>query len=320
MASDPKKKPELNLRDLRALPPLILIDIAVGYWVRTHFDSAIGWPAMLAPLTGFIGVMAYFGGEIRDGIKKALVATLKSRRLEKRLWYAFGAIVVAGSFTTSVHVKSAKPTGKTELFVMESSATGSREVSRDHFDQVTPHADFVMFTWPIGRMITVQSGEGTETEVKRALPWSRRSVTHSTDFLGMSSLYVLPTASYLADLAGQSKLTVVVRRMADGDTLVRDTISRVTSLVLAPREPATPDSATQLQWTKSLADLLGVEPARASFITNEWMKPRWVRAAAPLKPDEKLEIVVERANGEVVSRDTVSLKREPTYAIIRKKG
>ncbi len=318
----PAKRVE-SLGDYVALWPLLGLFIGGGAWLKAHAHGFVeSGGLVLAALGGAGFLWNLVPEEARKKARLDFGQHLKSRRLARGAWWAFGAGVVASLFVSSVHVTASKERTPVRVFRMNGSADGESSVGGEReLTGADPSVSFLVLISPIGRRQWLRTETEERSREFRLFPILPRTFLFPEDFSANVAAAVLPMGSFIPDFGGPRPLQLVVR--ADGgrgDTLAVDSLVRIETLVLSAAGAARPDTALAgPRWVAAVRRQFGVDERDAQDQVGDWMRFRTVQTRRALKAGETIGILVSSPGGDTLAIDTLTLSAAFSDVILRRR-
>lgn len=312
---------------LRGFGPLMLLASLVAVLVSRHADfvrtSAIG----AAILAGVSWAWRLPGDGMAKEFAVAIAKLLAKRGTAIALWAAVGLATLASFFVASLHVEAAEAPARPVwlIRVVESAdAPGvATKVDSVELDHRHLHRDFYIFP-STSRRVWLMTSENERTDPGTFYPWKTLTVGYKDQFKPVVAATFLPWQSFLAVMGKGRPLFVRIVDETTGELLAADSLVNtraMPSLMLSfAGAPDTVDATTAARWLR-LAQLdAGGDTAAAASMARDWSTPHWVPAQRDLVRGHRLRIVLLKANGDTAGTDTLTLQRNFSDAVVRRRS
>ncbi len=317
--------------ELRALAVLLLLDLAVGIWMRLHAER---WLSFFVTHLPVLGLAAAAWGVAPDDAKSwvtgAARAALARRAVLRALALLLGVLATASLLCSTVRVESVDPGVRTRLRMVEGGRTledSARFAAAPTapLNRLTTPVAFRVWMPPTGRRVWV-AGPGLASASRLVLPWVPTTIQYPDDFDSLATLAAVPAPAMLRLLADSSARPVLTIR--DGvDTsavLARAPLAALRAVVVGFPEPAPPDTATLGRWTERLrayltdttalqdSAALAARDADVAATLRQWAAVERRRSVRPLVVGDLLRWELHRRDGTLVRSDTTRVTRAIT--------
>jgi hypothetical protein len=314
--------------ELRALAVLLLLDLAVGIWMRLHAER---WLSFFVTHLPVLGLAAAAWGVAPDGAKTwltgALRALLARRGLLVGLWLSIAVLATASLLCSTVQVESVDPGVRTRLRVVEGDRTLADSArftvaATSPLNRLTTPIAFRVWLPPTGRRVWVH-GPGLATASRLVLPWIPTAFQYPDDFDSLATVAAVPAPSMLRLLAdARMRPELTLRDGVDTATvLARAPLATLHAVVVGFPDPAAPDSATLGRWAERLriyfTDTTATLDSAAAAdrdhdvagTLRQWAAVERRRSVRPIVVGDLLRWEVRRRDGTLVRSDTTRVTR-----------
>lgn len=317
--------------ELRALAVLLLLDLAVGIWMRLHAERWLSFFVTHLPVLGVAGVA---WGVAPEPAKRWLAERARAALARGALLAGLSTLVVAlataSLLCSTVQVESLDPNVRTRLRVVAGDRTladSARLAAAPSapLNRLTTPVAFRVWMLPTGRRVWV-SGPGVATASRLVLPWVPTTFQYPDEFDTLATLAALPAPAllrFIADTATRPVLTV--RDGVDSTTVLATApLTAMRAVLVGFPEPAAPDSATVERWrdrlriyftdTTVVADSFALA-ARDEEVAGTLRQLAAVdrrRSVRPLVVGDLLRWELRRRDGTLLRSDTTRVTRAIT--------
>jgi len=317
--------------ELRALAVLLLLDLAVGIWMRMHAER---WLSFFVTHLPVLGLAAAAWGVAPDEAKQWVTggarAALARAAVLRGLALLVVALATASLLCSTVRVESVDPGVRTRLRIVEGARTlaDSARVAAAPtapLNRLTTPIAFRVWMPPFGRRVWVY-GPGLASASRHVLPLVPTTFQYPDDFDSLATLAAVPAPAMLRLLADTNARPVLTVR--DGvDTsavLARAPLVALHAVVVGFPEPATPDTVTLARWSERLrtyfTDTTSAQDSAAVAARDQdvegtlrqWAAVARLRSARPLVVGDLVRWEVRRRDGTLVRSDTTRVTRAIT--------
>lgn len=291
----------------RALLLLLLLDMAIGLWLKLHKPEAL--PLFVVVNAPTVGVLGFFWPllpkETKDRVGVGLAGALDSPLSFRVLLTLGGCLFVASLFLASVTVELLDSSTATTIHLVRGSqaADSGAAAVTDSFrlNRLTTPTSKVLPIRPWGQSLWLYSPTHVLFRDATLMPWLPVHVQYPGDFAAMANIAALPRPKLMSRVR-QGDLRLILREREAGPVVASrmlDTTGAVIGFLRPPRI-STEDSTKWHQTLNPTNDSAQAE--NVALVLRRWLAASWVSAARPLRQGDTLVWEV-RSN-----RDTSKVK------------
>jgi hypothetical protein len=291
-----------GISPVKALALLLIIDIAIGVWLKLHNPAAL--PLFVVVNAPTVGVTGFFWPllpkDAKDRIGEGIAAVLTSPLTAKSLLALGGTLLLASLALSSVTVTLLDSDTSTTLRVVRGTQTepdsqALRDAPQIRLSRLTSPQSELLWIRPTGQRVWLYSPTHVLFRDTSLVPWIPVHLQYPQDFTPMAAVAVLPQSEILMQL-GQDSLRLILRENGGGEALASYDLKPYGTVIsyLDPGPRGAEDSA---RWKGRL--LQQADSTREGFISvmlRRWLAGSWVKASRPLRQGETVSWEVRRKN------------------------
>jgi hypothetical protein len=312
----------INWRELRALPPLLIVLALVLAWTKMQFG------VLVSAISTSVGVLAAWKlvkslpAAIRESAQTDFLKAMPSRRLAKLLWIASSVLGVGSLLIGSARVNAEKLTRSVIVYrvQLESERAGEGSLGKQRVLEAPSSEKSFYVGLPFGKRVYLATSNNEMSRPMTVYPWIVPSVTYPGDFSSLPEVAILPAPRIRLEFGGDRWLRLVITREGTHPrTLAEDTLRAFQSRIVVFDTSTLSNDAAKALWVPLAKDSFSLDAADAELVVGDWLHNRQLlRSVDPLLPGQRVRVTLLDQKGDTISTASVTLTPGLSNVVLRK--
>jgi hypothetical protein len=281
---------------LRALALILVIDLAIGLWLKLHDpDNLALFFLVNAPVIGIGSALwGLFPKAEQESASNWLSHRLGSPTTIRLLLVLSAVLLLVSLFFSSIEINLVDPGTAASVMVVRGSqdrpdSVAVRAADTIRLNRLTTPARSVVRVNPLGSKLWLYSATLTSYHDLRLWPWVPARFQYPDDFVPLAAIAVLPWDTLAMRL--RDSLWLTLRQGSRiGPVLSRALLDRP-GFTVGYFAPARPSPLVLQRWSDSLLSVISSPDTarRRAYVEDQvgrWARGRWVVASRPIRVGE----------------------------------
>jgi hypothetical protein len=281
---------------LRALGLILVVDVAIGLWLKLHDpDNLALFFLVNAPVIGIGSALwGLFPKTEQETASNWVGARLSSPTMRRVLLVLSAGLLLASLFFSSIEIDLVDPGAAASVMVVRGSqdhpdSVAVRTADTIRLNRLTTPAHAVVRVSPLGSRLWLHSATHTSFQDLHLWPWVPARFQYPDDFVPLAAISVLPGDTLTMRL-GDSLWLTLHQGSRIGPVYGR-ALLKPSGFTVGFFEPSRPPPAVLQRWSDSLlAVTIAPDTARRRrYVDGQvrlWAKGAWVAASHPIRVGE----------------------------------
>jgi len=281
----------------RALLLLLLLDMAIGLWLKLHKPEAL--PLFVVVNAPTVGVLGFFWPllpkDTTDRLGVRLAEALSSTASSRVLLLLGGCLFVASLLLASIRVELLDSDTATTIHIVRGSqgALSGEAPVADSFrlNRLNSPTSKVLPIPPWGQSVWLYSPTHVLFRDGRLMPWLPLHLQYPGDFAPMAVVAALPRSRLMSRLLhGELRLSL---RERDGGPVLASRVLDTAGTMIAFLRPSRITAEDSAKWHAKLNTMLNpandsAQAENVALVLRRWLATTWVPTARPLRQGDTL--------------------------------